>query len=384
MITDREMDTLLAGAAGIDDAALPALPEDFLDVVRADAADGMPDFLVDVLRTDSEPASVLAARQLVEDARTGAYRRRRPRRRTVVRIGVAVVAVAAACVTAVVTAPQDRATPPGHATSPSGTAPAGGIALVSAEEVTFPLTLEPAPEGLTPTFSRQGGAGPYADQPLVYTADYESADNGRVLVQLFDRDPRESADSGVTIDGDADGTVTVDGREAEVRHDGGAVSLLWRRADGRWLRLLGEGAYARTAALVPVAESIVDRPQPIGLQFRLAPAGWSVIGYEESRSLDLASDADPKQLLRLSVFGPGPGLTVDTPFEGMSLAGPVEPVTIQGLPGRMALAQGDVGSPDYWFVVGQFPAGRFFLLLAPKVLTQEQVLDIAEQATYTP
>jgi hypothetical protein len=383
VITDRELDAQLAGAAGIHDADLPALPEDFLAALRADAGADLPEFFSDVLRADgeagSEPASVLAARQLVDDARTGSYRRRR----TVVRIGGAVLALAAACVAAVV-APQDRPTDPGHTTSPFGTAPAGGITLVSAEEVMFPLTLDPVPAGLTPTFSRSGGWGPYADQPLVYTADYESPHRGRVLVNLFDQDPRDLADSGYTIEGDAEGTVDLDGRDAEVRRDDGAVSLLWRRADGRWLRVMGEGAYAGTGALVPVAESIVDRPQPIGLQFRLAPAGWSVSGYEESRSLDLANEADPHQLLRLSLLGAGADLTVDTVMEGMTFVGPVQTATIQGQPARMALAAGGENWPDYWYVAGQLPGGRLFILLAPEVLTQEQVVQIADQITFTP
>ena len=373
---DAELDTLLAGAAGVRDADLPALPEDFLPLL-----------------TRPEPASVVAARQLVSDAydarTTG--RRRRPGRKAVVRAAVAVVAVAAAWTTAVLVAPQDAGTTPDRTASPTPPAtgsvepPANGITLVAAQQVTFPLSLDPAPEGLTPTFSRFGGTPYYGDQPLVFTADYASEGGDRVLLELFPADPRRLPDVGWSEQGRAAGTATVDGAQAEVRRGDGVASLLWERPDGRWVWLLGEGAHAQPEALGAVADSIVDRPQPVGLQFGLAPAGWSVSGYEESRSLDLTSDTAPQQQpLRLSVFGPGPGLTVDSRFDGMSLAGPVQQVTIQGLAGRMALAQGDVGSSDYWFVVGQLPAGRFFLLLAPEILTQDQVLQIAEQVTYTP
>ena len=80
--------------------------------------------------------------------------------------------------------------------------------------------------------------------------------------------------------------------EPEVRGGDGYVDLLWERPDGRWVRVLGEGGYADLDALLPVAESIVDRPQPLGLQFGLAPAGWSLTGYEESRSIDLTKDGD--------------------------------------------------------------------------------------------
>ena len=66
----------------------------------------------------------------------------------------------------------------------------------------------------------------------------------------------------------------------------------------------------------------------------------------------------------------------------MPAVGTPESVTIQGRPGRLAVMDGGEGNPDYWYVVGQFPDGTIFLLLAPETLTREQVLQIAEQATY--
>jgi hypothetical protein len=53
---------------------------------------------------------------------------------------------------------------------------------------------------------------------------------------------------------------------------------------------VGDGAYGETAALVVVAESIVDRPPVGGPAVRSGPSGWSVSGYEESRSLDVTRD----------------------------------------------------------------------------------------------
>jgi hypothetical protein len=60
----------------------------------------------------------------------------------------------------------------------------------------------------------------------------------------------------------------------------------------------------------------------------------------------------------------------------------VTPVTIQGREGRLALVDGHE-NPDFWRAAGHFPGGARFLLLAPQVLTEEQVLQIAEQVTYT-
>jgi ribonuclease BN (tRNA processing enzyme) len=38
----------------------------------------------------------------------------------------------------------------------------------------------------------------------------------------------------------------------------------------------------------------------------------------------------------------------------------------------------------YWYVAGQLPSGRLFILRASEVLTQEQVVQIADQITTTP
>ncbi|MGY1622377.1 hypothetical protein ACI789_09295 [Geodermatophilus sp. SYSU D00965] len=385
MIDDRELDARLAAAAGPSDADLPALPDAFLAHLVADA--GLS--LVTDEDAAEEPASVVASRQLVADARQARTaprpRRRRPGRTALLRIGTALVAVAAAWTTAVVVTSPDPTTPPGATATPSAPSPAGGVQLVAAEEATFPLSLDPAPEGLTPAFSWWGGVPYHGDQPTVFAADYTSAEGDRVLVQLFAEDPRQLPDVGWWEPEDLTGTVDVDGAPAVLARADSSAAVLWQRPDGRWVGLAGEGIYADPGALVAVAETVVDRPQPVGLQFGLAPAGWSLGGYEESRSLDLVDDAHPEQPpLRLSVYG-GPGFpaTVDSPFEGTPLAGPVEPVTIQELPGRVALADGG-SDPDRWLVTGQLPGGPFFLLVAPQVLTREQVLQMAEQVTYAP
>jgi hypothetical protein len=389
VITDRELDAQLAGAAGIRDADLPALPEDFLGLVQADAA-------------GSEPASLVAARQLVADAHDARAalrpRRRRPGRKALLRAGVAVVAVAAAWTTAVAVTPPERSATPGHTAAPSEVieTPADGITLVAAEAVTFPLSLDPSPEGLTPLFSRRGGVGPYEEEPLVFTADYRPADGygDGFTLWLHSEDPRALDDYFQPEDpGDHDvtetGTVSIDGSEAEFASgdfDTGRsfANLLWERPDGQWVQILGDGAYGETAAVVAVAESLVDRPQPVGLQFGLAPAGWSLSGYEESRSIDLTSDAHPEQPLRLSVIQREGGATLDNMLDGVQPAGPVATVTIQGQEARLALVDDDPENPGFWYVVGQLPDGPLFLLLAPETLTQDQVLEIAEQVTYSP
>ncbi|MGY1727690.1 hypothetical protein ACI79J_12040 [Geodermatophilus sp. SYSU D01062] len=343
------------------------------------------------------PAARAAARAaLLEEIEAAGPRRWRPRlpgRRVSLRVGTALVAVAAAWTTAAVAgSPQD----PGSPSVPSSSAPAapGALALVAAEAVAFPVSVEAPPEGLTPLYSRRGGMPQYGETPPWYVAAYLPVDPvtgapgpsgaGQVVLTLCPEDPRSSEDYGFWPEGEPTGTATVDGAEAAVWREDGTVSLLWERPDGQWVWLAGEGAPAEVEALVAMGESIVDRPVPVGLQFGLAPAGWSVGGYEESRSLDLVSDAAPVLALRLSAVGAQYTGTIDELLEGMPTAAPTEPVTVQGRDGRLALLTGDVGQPPFWTLIGQLPDGRFFRLLAPQVLTREQVLQIGEQVTAAP
>ncbi len=204
-----------------------------------------------------------------------------------------------------------------------------------------------------------------------------------MLLYLFPGEPVGPDYEPYGSPGEPAGTDEVDGATAQLFRVDGGTTVRWERPDGRWLQLSGEGSYADPDALLAVARSVVDRPQPVGLQFGLAPVGWTVGGYEESRSLDLVSDTDPAQVpLRVSLTGtPGPGVTVDSFFEGRSLLGPVEQLTVQGLPARLAMTTPEDG--DSWLVAGQVPDGRLFLMLAPPALTRDQVLQIAEQITVT-
>ncbi|MGY1606007.1 hypothetical protein [Geodermatophilus sp. SYSU D00700] len=330
------------------------------------------------------PAARAAARAaLLEEigtARTGRRPLRPPGRRRSLRVGAGLVAVAAAWATAVVVAEPTSPAPPRPAPSVAAPAP-GAIVLVAAEAITFPVSLDPVPEGLTPSYSHRGGMPQYGSTPPYSIADHTSPGGDRVLLGVYPEDPRTSEDYGFWHEGVPDGTATVDGVEASVwRHDG-VVTLLWKRRDGQWIQLSGEGVHADTGALVAVGETVVDRPQPVGLQFGLAPAGWSVGGYEESRSLDLVSDTDPGLSLRLSAVGHEYPGTIDGLLDGLPLAAPVETVTVQGRPGRLALVEGDAGASPSWMLLGRLADGRFFQLLAPQALTREQVLQIGEQVT---
>ena len=419
MRTERDLDAQLHAARGFSADDVPALPTAFLDYLRTadahsdgDAADsGHPTSRF--IGSDTR-ASVLAAKQLVSDAQdrrlgSSPRQRRRPRGRLAVRLGAAVVAVAVVWATAVTTAPSSSGpATPGLAATPSsdaGTQAGGAIELVSVETLMFPLSLDPAPAGLTPSFSQRGNESSTDAQPEEYVADYRSKNaattdvidgQGGFTLFAWPEDPRGQINVELApdqYDSIERETVTVDSSPARLVHasqttDEGTATytdLFWQLPSGWWVRILGDGVYNQTVAILAVAESVVDRPQALGLQFGLAPAGWSASSYEESHSVDLINDANPDQLLRLSVYTPGPGTTIEGFYEDLPevFVSPATPVTIMGLPGLIALRAGDAGYPPYWYVTGHFTDGRIFLLLAPDVLTQEQVLRIADQIVYT-
>ena len=261
---------------------------------------------------------MIAARQLVadaHDARTAGAPAPSPGPEDgTLRAGLAVLAVAAAWTDR--RRSSRRPTAPGRRTSgspPPPTAarrPTPSTASRSSPPRRSPSRCPSTPNrtGLTPYFSRFGGVASYEDHPLVFTADYHDADGNGFTLWLHSVDPRgldgyfqpeRPGDHDIT----ETGTVSIDGSAAEFARgalDTGSsfANLRWERPDGRWVQILGDGSYAETSAVVAVAESLVDRPRPLGLQFGLAPAGWSLSGYEESRSIDLTRDDDSGQLLR--------------------------------------------------------------------------------------
>jgi hypothetical protein len=416
VIADRELDARLSAAAGIDDADLPPLPAAFLAEVRTGA---------------DEPASVVAARQLADEARP-----RRPlrRRRLLVRAGAGVLALAAAWTTAVlvVDEPAGERTPdaapsstPAPPTDDVPLDPSGGLTLVAAEAVSFPYSLDPAPEDLTPYLVRTGGLEMFGRlDPVAYRADYRSADDPGFSFSVTSGDPRipppgayqappyepgEVVDSGtVEVDGVqaefvaarfatpdcryAPSTPTQDDEPGELCADTYA-ELYWQRADGRWVGVQGEGErYGQVPALVEVAESIVDVPQPVQLQFRLAPEGWAVSSYESLANLSLVSEAAPTSLTdRISVSllerwrgyeGP------DDVLQGMTDGNPVEDVTVNGEPARLVSVPDHLADPAagrrMWNLAARFADGPQFLLQAPDTLTREDVLAMAEGLAWTP
>ncbi|MGI8723131.1 MAG: hypothetical protein ACR2JG_12990 [Geodermatophilaceae bacterium] len=440
MITDRELDAQLVAAALVHDADLPALPEDFLAFLRSETGAEHPGTHS---ASGSEPASVIAARQLVSDAKDARTaprpRRRRPNRKAILRVGAAVLVAAAAWTTAVVVTTPDQDRTPTAAPVPSPTAgpalptegpidPPGGLTLLAAEAITFPYSLDPEPASLTAMLSLYGGITPFGTEPAAWTASYRSNDDPGFTFSISTQDPREGETGSRPQDYHANddilesGTVGINGAEADfIRGDYASPScrkvpgtlgqteppaevcsasfaeLFWQRADGQWVYLWGEGdTYSEITELASVAQTIVDRPQPVPLQVGLAPAAWSVSGYEDNSTLTLISDAEPSISNRISVSMYGrwqEDYTVPGFLEDMTQGNPVEQVTVQGQPAELVSVPDPFTGPGFagreekrrmWNVAAQFPDGPVFLLQAPDTLSREDVLAIAEQLTYTP
>lgn len=442
MTTERDLDIRLLSARGVHEEDLPTLSEAFLEHLhRSGGAAPIGTGTRVIPASDEEPASVLAARQLVDDARqrreAAVRSRRRPRRRTVLRVSAALTAVAAAVISAVVVITSERSQTPTAAPSPrqgqtpgTGGAPSqapvdppGGLTLVAAQAITFPYSLDPAPKGLTPEFGLSGGLSPIpgrAPDPVTWGASYRSADDPGFAFAISTADPRKApvgqrpqdehgndqlVQSGTVPVGDATAdfdrwnlyepdcddvpsSPTQATKPRQVCSDT-VTELFWQRADGTWVYLWGEGdTYGQVATLAGVGASIVDRPQPVPLQVGLSPQGWSVSSYDAPRGLTLISDADPSISNRISISVQERWRGYRTPgdvLQDMTDGNPVERVTVHGRPAEL------VSVPDHfatgrrmWNLGAQIPGGPVFLLQAPDTLTKDDVLAIADQVTYTP
>jgi hypothetical protein len=302
-------------------------------------------------------------------------RLRLPARRTSLRLGVGLVAIAAAWATAVTVAGPDAAAPR-----------PGSVALVDFALPAFPLTLPEAPPGTTgPTFGGMGSGG----GTMHYLGTDEPVDS--LHVSVFPEEPADpsSGASDVVLEDEVD----VDGRTARlvvVRAEGSDVRMAHldlERSPGQFVSVSGQGRFADGDLLVDTAEALVDVPQAVPLQLRLAPAGFTLDFFkEDGRIVRLADESDPERMRGLSVHLPLPGeeLTADQ-LPGMveGAAGPVEQVTVHGRPA--ALVPVEHGEVDRgWFLQARFPDGTTFVVQAPETLTREQVVRIAEQVTYTP
>jgi hypothetical protein len=372
MTTDHDLDVRLLAARGVRDADLPPLPPAFLDHLRAATP-------VRVLSRvpGATPPSVLAAEQLVDDAherRAVLPRRRRPSRAAVLRMGVAVLTAAAAWTTAVLVTGPESAAPPSDA-PPSAVLPVEELGLVSFELPAFPLTLPTAPEGSSgPVFGASGDG--------TTTMSYVSADDrGGVNISVMTEPVSGPLGAG---EGVVEETVTVGDRPARLTtqtfygDDGGAAYLDWERLPGQWVIINAHGRYADGEVLTTMAGELIDGPQAMPVQLHLAPAGYSFdFSKDDGRVVRLGKDGDPTQGLTVRLLFADEAPPADQPAARQA-------VTVQGQPAELIRTDMGSGGLGGWYLQARLPEGTTFVVEAPGSLTAEQVVQIADQVSYTP
>ena len=327
-----------------------------------------------------EPASVIAARQLAEDAhaRHGApaVRRRRPGRTAVLRIGAAVLTAAAAVTTAVLISEPQGATPQSHPAVQTH-----GMQLVTFTLPAFPLTLPTPPPGAgAPTFG--------ADAAGTTSMGYEDAADPLQNIGISVSPVAPPPGGSLSAPGWVPEHLAVNGVPAVLVAPSGTgdpaiASLDWQRRPGQWVTIQAQGRYAERALVLSIAAALVDKPQAMPVQLHLAPAGYSLnVSKDDGRIIILADDADPERSLvvRLAVAGSTDGLQSYADVAGK----PVATVTVHGKPAQLARTDLGGGGPQGWALRALLPDGSAFVVEAPGDLAAEQVVQIADQVTDTP
>jgi hypothetical protein len=293
------------------------------------------------------------------------------------------VTAAAAWAAAVVVAAPDPVGPP-----------AGTVRLVHFEMPTFPLSLDPEPAGLRPSFD--GGS----DGASI--ADYHDADGSDgFTLYIGAHEPGGSPDEGAPgYDVRSVDDVSVSGRDHElIRYvrdwctdDAGQVCdsrsfawLSWERMDDQWVSILANGSYSEPARVVAIAESLVDRPQPATLSVGLAPEGWSVQSFKMGRVLTLVNDGYEPQTMNVHIPLVEDVIPADEVRESvMGPVGPQRDVTVNGRPAQLVLCESGYLGERIWYLQAQFEDGTTFVLQVPDSFTEDQVLQLAETVTYNP
>ncbi|MET9298541.1 hypothetical protein ABZX66_04385 [Micromonospora aurantiaca] len=311
---------------------------------------------INLLRThgpDAPEASTetlrLARERLAGEFTAASVRRTVPplRRRTL--LVAAAAAVVAGAGVGLAVRPLDRSAEP--------------LTLVAATIPEFPLTLRSRPATLSPPR--------YSYAPGQFLAVYLSRSTTDD-VHLFVWD---SAPARITK---TSRPVAVAGRPAEMYEEpnpGGPRRLVvsWERRPGQWVTLTGHGMFADDAALLRLAEHVVDEPQQVPLRVRLAPRGWRVAMFKDDTILTLRGDSPDETLTVQVVPRRDPDL-----LRTVMGARDERRVTVGGREAHL------IRTDELWFLQAEVPGGAVVNLQAPLRLSAGQVVAIAEQVSVTP
>ncbi|MFD6712523.1 hypothetical protein ACFXA2_04720 [Micromonospora chalcea] len=237
------------------------------------------------------------------------------------------------------------------------------LTLVAATIPEFPLTLRSRPATLDPPR--------YSYAPGQFLAVYLSRSaTDDVYLFVWDSRPARIATTSRPV--------TVAGRPAEIYEEpdpGGPrrLDMSWERRPGQWVSLTGHGRFADDAALLRLAEHLVDEPQQVPLRVRLAPRGWRVAMFKDDTILTLQGDSPDETLAVQVVPRRDPDLLLN-----VTGAREERRVTVGGREAHLIRAE------DFWFLQAEVPGGAVVNLQAPLRLSVDQVVAIAEQISVTP
>ena len=311
---------------------------------------------INLLRThgpDAPEASTetlrLARDRLAGEFAAASVRRTVPplRRRTLL-VAAGAVAVAGAGVGLAVR-PLDRSAEP--------------LTLVAATIPEFPLTLRSRPATLDPPR--------YSYAPGQFLAVYLSRTaTDDVYLFVWDSRPARIATTSRPV--------TVAGRPAEIYEEsdpGGPrrLDMSGERRPGQGVALTGHGRFADDAALLRLAEHLVDEPQQVPLRVRLAPRGWRLAFFKNDTILTLQGDSSDETLTVQVVARRDPDL-----LRNVMGARHERRVTVGGREAHLIRAD------EIWFLQAEVPGGAVVNLQAPLRLSVDQVVAIAEQISVTP
>ena len=237
------------------------------------------------------------------------------------------------------------------------------LTLVAATIPEFPLTLRSRPATLDPPR--------YSYAPGQFLAVYLSRGaTDDVYLFVWDSRPARIATTSRPV--------TVAGRPAEIYEEsdpGGPrrLDMSWERRAGQWVSLTGHGMFADDAALLRLAEHLVDEPQQVPLRVRLAPRGWRLAFFKNDTILTLQGDSSDETLTVQVVARRDPDL-----LRNVMGARDERKVTVGGREAHLIRAD------SIWFLQAEVPGGAVVNLQAPLRLSVDQVVAIAEQISVTP
>ncbi|MEU4437070.1 hypothetical protein AB0B62_17485 [Micromonospora chalcea] len=237
------------------------------------------------------------------------------------------------------------------------------LTLVAATIPEFPLTLRSRPATLDPPR--------YSYAPGQFLAVYLSRTaTDDVYLFVWDSRPARIATTSRPV--------TVAGRPAEIYEEsdpGGPrrLDMSWERRPGQWVSLTGHGRFADDAALLRLAEHLVDEPQQVPLRVRLAPRGWRLAFFKNDTILTLQGDSSDETLTVQVVARRDPDL-----LRNVMGARHERRVTVGGREAHLIRAD------EIWFLQAEVPGGAVVNLQAPLRLSVDQVVAIAEQISVTP